>query len=193
MSAWRQTTPDHGPARLAGGATFARPTEARPPRAVLAARLALHLTLGPRTTLALLDWCRLHDIGAGEVVVEPRAMPIAPRVDDDLLERLATAPGEAPSHRRMRLRRGDIALASCDLWWLPTRMAPAMQAAFRADVLPDPAMLQPLVLRRHMLVEARPAEGPCLLERRGIIIAADGAPVAAFHEAYRPEIRALRG
>jgi hypothetical protein len=188
MSAWCQLASAQAQGRAAELAPPLRAGDVRPPRAVLAARLALHLTVTPRIATALRAWCRLHDIGAGEVVAEHRPMPIPPRPDTVLHTQLAPAPRETLRHRRMRLRRGDLPLACCDVWWLPGRMSLAMQAAFAADALPDGPMLQALALRRSLVAETQPDEGTCLVERRGLVLVADGMPVAAFREVYRLEL-----
>jgi hypothetical protein len=151
-------------------------------------RLSAYLRAADSATRALDAWCVEHGIGAGPILADKQGLARPAPPDADLLDALAPVPGETVEHRRVTLRRGDVALSDCDLWWLPDRLAPGLAAELDATSIPFGAAIAGLrPTRRTIFAAALPDGLPHILELRALVLA--GAtpprPIAAARERYR--------
>jgi BASS family bile acid:Na+ symporter len=144
-------------------------------------------------TRTLKAWCAEHRVGDGPVQAARHACTPEPP-EAALLAALALAPGEALRHRRVTLIRGALALADCEVWWVPARLDPAMVEALEATATPFGAVTAPLrTARRTLFATALPADPAHLLEHRAVLVPAGATrPIAALRERYRRTLLTAR-
>ncbi|MBW6397133.1 hypothetical protein KPL78_04695 [Roseomonas sp. HJA6] len=152
------------------------------------AAFAQRLRRAASATRLLAAWCAERGIGEGPIRIERHASPLA---DIPAAEVAALLDAEATAeirHRCVTLRRGAVALSDCDIWWLPARLAPAMQAKLDATDHPFGLVVARLHPTRRMLSETvLPPGGPHALEHRALLLTGDVAPrpFALVRESYR--------
>ena len=138
-------------------------------------------------TRCLEAWCAERGIGAGPIRSLRR--PSAPGAPD-LRARLAALGGEAPRHRSVTLMRGDVALSDCDIWWLGSRLDPAMRAELDTTDRPFGLVVAPLRPVRQVVAESLPPPGgEHGLEQEALLLAR-GRPIAVVRERYRAALLA---
>jgi hypothetical protein len=146
-------------------------------RSALAAFRA-RLAAANSATRCLEAWCAERGLGAGPVLIRRRQpLPDPP----DLAALLG--PAETVRHRSVTLLSGALALADCDLWWVESRLPPAMAARLAATEQPFGLVVAPLAPRRRLLREG-PAPAPHAWEVEALIEAGQ-APIAAVRERFR--------
>lgn len=148
--------------------------------------LAHGLRQSPSATRLLLSWCADRGIGEGPIRADRR--DTAPPEMDAAGTLLETAGPHDIRHRRVTLRRGAVALSDCDIWWVPSRLAPSMQATLEATDRPFGLVVESLNPVRRMLSETiLPPGGLHVLEQRAMLLAGDGVPrpIALVRELYR--------
>lgn len=179
--------PGCGPALLKAVPGGAGRAARRPP--ATAAALLRAIQRGPTATRALGRWCEQRGLGEGPVhasVLRDRPAMIAP---DILLDALEVVGPTRLRHRRATLRRGEVALADCDLWWLPDRLPAAVTAALDATDQPFGALVAPLRPRRCSVETWIAGAGAAHVLEIGAVVLARRAggplPVAVVRERYR--------
>ncbi len=150
--------------------------------------LARRLRESSSATRVLAAWCAERGIGEGPIRAERHPnLPIVPD-RDSVAARLGAAPTEDLRHRRVTLCRGSGALSDCDLWWLPARLAPAMQAELDATDHPFGLVVAALHPTRRTLSETLlPAGGTHVLDHGALLLAGTPRPLAfaMVRERYR--------
>lgn len=152
------------------------------------AGFAQRLRRATSATRLLAAWCAERGIGEGPIRIERHARPIA---DIPTAEVSALLDAEAAAeirHRCVTLRRGAVALSDCDIWWLPARLDPAMQAELDATDHPFGLVVAQLHPTRRILAETvLPSDGLHALEHRALLLTGDAArrPFALVQESYR--------
>ncbi|MBR0683752.1 hypothetical protein GXW74_24965 [Roseomonas eburnea] len=152
------------------------------------AEFAHRLRRTASATRLLASWCAERDIGDGPIRVERHAVPASAPGAEVITALLGAGGPDGVRHRRVTLRRGGAALSDCDIWWLPSRLDPTMQAELDGTDRPFGLVVEGLHPIRRMLSEAiLPPGGPHILEHRALLLAGTGAPrpIAMVRELYR--------
>ena len=130
-------------------------------------------------------WCEAHGIGEGPVRALRHSGPAEPLPAGAARWLLPAGAPQDLRHRRVTLLRGAVGLSDCDIWWLPSRLAPEMQAALDTTDRPFGAVVESLRPVRRVLAETLlPPGGPHGLEVQALLVAEPG-PIALARESYR--------
>ncbi len=140
-------------------------------------------------TLALGQWCAARHIAPDPTIraVLLRDAPAAspPR---DLRRRLALPPGTVPAYRHVRLACGGTVLSEAHNWYVPGRIAPAMNQALDTTDTPFGKAVAALHFRREPLATIAGRAPPCptgtLSTHRARLLLPDGTPLAMVVECY---------
>lgn len=154
-------------------------------------QLSAHLFAAASATDALHAWCCKHRIGEGPIVAQKHPVEHLILPEDDVLDWFEPGDPAALRYRRVTLRRGEIGLSDCELWWLPHRLPAPMVAALETTSIPFGAIVADLRPRRRTVFEALYSAGlPHVLEHRAILVPTVGSdrPIAAVKERYRPAL-----
>ncbi len=142
---------------------------------------------------ALLHWCETHGIGEGEILAgDIERWPDAAR---SALHSLPTPPHAliaAPqtlAYRRVRLRRGEVALAQAEIWYEPCRLPENILRDLAASPLPFGRAVESLSpyretieVRRHPLDLLEP--GSVFLETGARLLAGSGVEIGLTRERF---------
>lgn len=171
--------------------------EAAVDRALAAARLAAldeELRSCDSATLVLERWCRAHLPVLERMPLVARTVRRAAAVPPEAQGgRLRAAAGEPVRHRRVRLACGTLVLSEADNWYLPGRLAPAMNRILETTEVPFGRVVRGLRFRRRLLEAERlwrPAEDdargipPHVLRHHALLVDAAGAPLCELVETY---------
>jgi len=101
-----------------------------------------------------------------------------------ILGALAVQPGETIRHRRVRLMCGPLLYSAADNWYVPERLAPAMNATLNGSDTPFGRVVAPLKPTRTTLAAKRHS-GPVFLSVTAVLIAANGQPISGVIENYQ--------
>lgn len=152
------------------------------------AELARRLRVANSATRVLAAWCEERGIGEGPIRAErhpvPPAIPEAPSV----AALLQAGRAESLRHRQVTLWRGTAALSDCDIWWLPVRIAPEMQAELDATDHPFGLVVDALhPVRRTLSETLLPEDALHVLDHRALLLAGAPQPLpfALVRERYR--------
>jgi hypothetical protein len=98
---------------------------------------------------------------------------------------LCPTPAEPACHRRVILLAAGRAVSEADLWYVPSRLLPGMEALLRDTETPFGAVVAPMEPTRHTLAAriCDPGE-PHALEHEAVLRRADGAAIALVAERY---------
>ena len=130
-------------------------------------------------------WCEARGIGEGPVRALRHPGPEADLPAESARWLLPPGAPQDVRHRRVTLLRGTVGLSDCDIWWLPSRLAPEMQAALDTTDRPFGAVVEALHPVRRVLAETPlPAGGPHGFEVQALLVAGPG-PIALARESYR--------
>lgn len=139
-------------------------------------------------TLALEEWCAVHAIAdTGEI--RARQVP-APNAGQpaELGQRLNLAPGETVAMRHVELACGPIVLSVAWNWYVPARLAPAMNQALERTDAPFGKVVAPLRFRRVALANIAGRGENCpvgtISTHRAMLVQPDGRPFAYLVECY---------
>jgi chorismate-pyruvate lyase len=92
---------------------------------------------------------------------------------------------EPVRHRRVILLAAGQAVSEADLWYVPARLLPGMEATLHSTDTPFGAVVQPMAPTRQTLAARICAAGePYGLEHEALLRAADGTPFALVAERY---------
>lgn len=161
-------------------------------------------------TKTLEDWCAEHHLAADPTLHAhllrdvQKPLPLAER------QRLKIGPNEPVIYRRVELACGDHILSSADNWYVPGRLAPAIDRALVASDIPFGRAVKDLhpwrqtfavVILWHPLpgrwrTASPPADRPnvdlaippVLFEHRAVVYAGDGKPISEVDESYTSDI-----
>lgn len=151
--------------------------------------LSAEILRGPTATAGLTRWCAARGLGEGPVRVDPLPDPAPgeiPAADAAALEAaLALGPGETLLRRRVRLRRGAVAISTADNWFAPDRLPAPIRAALETTDTPFGALVAPLSPWRKTLDRRFPTDptGP-VLEHLAVVLDSAGRPLCAVLERY---------
>lgn len=130
-------------------------------------------------------WCEARGIGEGPVRALRHPGPAEPLPAEAAHWLLAPGAPQDVLHRRVTLLRGTVGLSDCDIWWLPSRLTPEMQATLDSTDRPFGAVVEALRPVRRVLAETLlPQGGPHGLEVQAQLVAGPG-PIALARESYR--------
>jgi hypothetical protein len=157
-------------------------------------------------TLVLDDWCALHRLAPpGTKIVAERVKDVDRQASAAQRQDLGVSATEAIRYRRVRLRCGAHVLSEADNWYVPSRLAPAMNDALDHGDTAFGRVVQPLHFHRQTLSAKllwspppgpdRPAAPiaipPAIIENRGLLLLADGTPISEVIETYTSETLAF--
>lgn len=158
------------------------------------AELRDRISIARSATSALDQWCVEHRMAPGHAVVADKQADRIVTPSAQLARRLAAA-AEPVRFRQVELRCGSHALSSARLWYVPSRLPPAIEASLHQTDTPFGRAVAPLKLVRTTIASTRfwpttsttPADQiPAVLFRQtALLVRADGAPVAYVVEDYR--------
>lgn len=133
----------------------------------------------------LQTWCEARGIGEGSVRALRHPGPAEPLPAEATHMLLPPGAPHHVRHRRVTLLRGAAGLSDCDIWWLPSRLTPEMQAALDSTDRPFGTVVEALRPTRRVLAETvLPPGGPHGLEVTALLMAGAG-PIALARESYR--------
>ena len=158
----------------------------RPDLAVAVDTLSRRLRSTRTATQALLAWCEEHGLEDGPILVDRDLAHPPAALDTRGRAELAPAGTEPVRHRRVELRRGALALARADNWYMPARLPVEQQRLLASTDLPFGTVVAPLSpSRRTYLVAGEQLPPGFVLEHRAVVLDAAGRPLAVVRELYR--------
>ncbi len=109
------------------------------------------------------------------------APPLSPLQHAHLRPTLA----ELARHRRVMLLAGGRAVSEADLWYVPARLMPGMEAQLHDSDTPFGTVVRPLRPPRQTLAARICADGePFVLEHEAVLVTGAGVPFALVSERY---------
>ncbi len=164
-------------------------------------------------TLTLERWCAAHDLASPALVVADRVRDAGSDPDPATRALLGVSDAEPVRYRRVRLRCGAVVLSEAENWYVPRRLAPAMNAALDDSDASFGRVVAPLGFRRqtisaetlwHPLPDAWDAAGtpglaaagtmavpPVVLRHRAVLRLPDGTPISMVVERYTAGVLAF--
>ncbi len=166
-------------------------------------------------TLTLDAWCQRHHLAAPtEKVVAERLHDVDKPATAEQRALLGVGADEAVRYRHVQLRCGGHILSEADNWYVPARLAPAMNTALDGSDIAFGRAVQPLHFHRHTLSarllwsplpaewDSIPAPLPAatgtplaipdrLIEHHALLTLPDGTPFSLVVEAYTAAILAF--
>jgi len=128
--------------------------------------LSTRLSAGATATETLLAWCEEHGLSDGPITVECQQRQVLAAVPDATLKILRLTSGNSVCFRRVRIKRGDLALAAAETWFVPECLAISMTEALHTTNVPFGTVVAPLRPSRRTLaarvqpLTADPAQHP---------------------------------
>lgn len=153
------------------------------------------LRISPSATATLHDWCAAHGIADATIHAELVKGPAPPATRRQRRE-LGVSAAEPLGYRHVRLSCGGHVLSDAENWYVPARLAPAMNATLNATDTPFGTVVRPLGIRRRTLGAEKlwrdGATPPAAVWRhRALVLDAAGRPIAEVIETYLREVVSL--
>lgn len=109
----------------------------------------------------------------------------APALSPTRHAHLQPTTAEPARHRRVMLFAAGRAVSQADLWYIPARLLPGMEAILRDTDTPFGAVVRPMHPARRCLAARFCAPGePFALEHEALLVTAEGVPFALVSERY---------
>lgn len=165
-------------------------------------------------TLTLDRWCGDHHLAEPAKIVARRRTDVDKPASADQRRLLGVGADEPIRYRRVQLLCGDHVLSEADNWYVPSRLAPAMNHALDTSDVAFGRAVQALRFQRHTLSaetlwrplpegwESRPADRYApdrelaipdhVLQHRALLELPDGRPISEVVETYTSEVFAFR-
>ncbi len=102
-------------------------------------------------TLTLERWCADHDLARPARVVARRVRDAVKPIPDDLRAQLAVGATEPIAYRHVQLMCGEHVLSEADNWYVPSRLAAAMNRHLDTTDEPFGKVVKPLGFQRRTL------------------------------------------
>jgi hypothetical protein len=139
-------------------------------------------------TAALGEWCRVHHFADPPTIQVRRVMGPQVPPSTAVREALAVGASEPIAYRDVQLTCGVHVLSVAQNWYVPSRLAPAMNEALETSDRPFGSVVAPIRFTRERLSSKRGAAEGCapdtLLSQRGLLRLPDGRPISLVIECY---------
>ena len=150
-------------------------------------RLAQDLARGPSATKVLTHWCGdLHFADPPQIHAEQVAEHHAPHAR--VLGLLKVSRHEPIGYRRVQLTCGGHVLSVADIWYVPSRLTPAMNQALNTSDIPFGTVVKPLNFHRVTLSAQPMREGRTVFQVRALLLTPDNQPISLVVENYQQDL-----
>ncbi len=148
------------------------------------------LAANDSATAALTTWCAARGIAdPAEIRVRLVERPPEP-AGRAIRAALGVSPAEPLVYRHVQLACGTAVLSEAKNWYVPARIAPAMNTALTATDTPFGKVVAPLGFRRERLASRRGRAAGCppgtVLSHRAVLRLPDGRAISLVIECYTP-------
>lgn len=163
-------------------------------------------------TLTLDRWCADHHMATPATVTAERVRGVDKPASAEIRAALQVDAATPVAYRSVRLRCGALVLSEADNWYVPGRLAPAMNQALESSDIAFGRAVQALHFARHTLsaellwsplpagweMQGLPATGSGalaiphhVLEHRAVLTTPDGRPFSLVVEDYTEAVLAF--
>ncbi|MPR07682.1 hypothetical protein [Microvirga tunisiensis] len=169
----------------------------------LVCALSTRLIASATATDTLVAWCEEYGLSHGPITVDVRQRFAPAVVPDEVMAALGPATPEIVHYRQVWLKRGSLALAAAENWFVPQRLTADMNQILNQTDIPFGTVIAPLhPVRRTLVANAGPladdlVEDPAwfsgsahqphpeiILEHKAMILTGSGTSLALVNEFF---------
>ena len=136
----------------------------------------------PSATAVLQNWCSAH--APGQRIVARQVQPAPAPLPDEARAALKIKPGEGVRYRRVQLMCGDRVLSNADNWYLPDKLARAMNDTLEHGETPFGVAVAALHFTRRNFETTYPPRGQGVLRHSAVLLTDKSEPFSYVVETY---------